>query len=641
MTQARFVREVSAALERVTDLQIRAQTASPEDAQAMLVEALEELTTAFAELETAQEELRTQNELLAAAEVLVASERDRYKDLFEFAPNGYLVTDAEGVVVQANEAARRLLNVGPRYLVNKPLTVFVAAEDRDAYLTQLTALQRGESAGQSTLRFAPRGDGAEPRTVDVTVVPFRDPETRTPLLRWQLRDATDQWHSAAEVNRLNVELETLARKQKAERGGRLEEGAADRRLRFLADSAALFLSTLDSDATLGHVGRLVVPHFGDWCFVVFADPDAPARTRPLVLAEEGHAELVAALGPSPTARPRRALVVADTAAPPAELSPAEADRVELFAALGWSAALWLPLTAGGETIGALAVGSAHRGRWTGADVAAAVDLAGQAAAAVRNAGLYRRLLDADRRKDEFLSVLAHELRNPLTPMLNAVQILHLRGATDPILRRAYAMIDRQATRLNRLIDDLLDVGRIAQGKVRLRPEVLDLGVAAGAAAESVRPKAADRGVKLVVKLPDEPLMIEADPGRLDQIVANLLDNAVKYTEAGGTVTLTIARDGDKAVVRVGDTGIGISPEVLPSVFDLYAQAERNAGDEQGGLGIGLAVVQQLVRLHAGTVTARSDGPGHGSEFVVTLPVAALPPPGENGPVANPKRATGR
>lgn len=608
MTPARFADEVRTALDRVTELQLRAQQSAPEDAQRMLVESLEELTTAFAELDTAQEELRSQNELLAAAEFVAVAERDRYRDLFEGAPDGYLVTDKDGVIAHANDAARRLLNVRPLALVNKPLGVFVPPDDKSAFLTRLTVLRQGDQVWKTTLRLVPRGEGTAPRTVDATVVPFKDPETQGRLLRWQLRDVTDQRAAADEVARLTAELDAARR-------------ADDRRLRFLAEASALFLSTLDCDATLRHVGERVVPFFGDWCFVEFADPAIPDRCRPLVLAEPGQGELVRALGQAAGTRPTRTLLVPDVAAPPAELSPAEADRVELFTALGWNAALWLPLEVGGELVGGLAVGSARKARWAAADVLFAAEFARHVAAALRNAERCRRFQDIDRRKDEFVSVLAHELRNPLTPLVNAVQILHLRGVADPVLQRAYGVIDRQTQRLSRLIDDVLDVARITQGKIRLRTEPIDLGAAAEAVAETVRPKAVDRGVKLVIHRPDEPIRVEADPGRFDQVAANLLDNAVKFTPAGGTVTLTVRRDRERAELRVADTGVGIAPEVLPHVFDLYSQADRSLGDSPGGLGIGLSVVRELVRLHGGTVTAHSGGPGRGSEFVVALPAA--------------------
>jgi len=202
MTPARFAEEVRTALDRVTELQLRAQRALPDEASTMLVEALEELTTAFAELDTAQEELRTQNELLAASELRLVDERDRYRDLFEFAPNGYLVTDSSGVIREANEAARRLLNHGPLSLVKKPLVLSVLGEDRVTFLAHLLAVEKGERIREGTLRFVPRGEGAEPRTVDFSVVPYRDPETRAPMLRWQLRESTDSTELAQEVARL-------------------------------------------------------------------------------------------------------------------------------------------------------------------------------------------------------------------------------------------------------------------------------------------------------------------------------------------------------------------------------------------------------------------------------------------------------
>ncbi len=189
MNDSSFAEQVSEALQRVTKLRLRAQRASGGEVAEVMAEALEELGVVCEELQVAQEELRVRNEAAAAAE------RNRFRDLFEFAPNGYVVTDAEGVVHQANRAACELLGLTPRYLVHKPLTVFVAPEDRTAFLGQLSGLQRGEPVWEQTVRFQPRAEGAEPRVVDLTVVPFRDPETRRPMFRWQMRDVTEQWQA--------------------------------------------------------------------------------------------------------------------------------------------------------------------------------------------------------------------------------------------------------------------------------------------------------------------------------------------------------------------------------------------------------------------------------------------------------------
>jgi PAS domain S-box-containing protein len=274
------------------------------------------------------------------------------------------------------------------------------------------------------------------------------------------------------------------------------------------------------------------------------------------------------------------------------------------------------------------------------------------------------LKEADRRKDEFLAMLAHELRNPLAPVRNAVQILSLRGPSEPSLQWACAVINRQVQQMARLVDDLLDVSRITRGRVRLRKAPVDLASVVAQAIETSRPLLDARKHQLTVSLPPKPVHLEADRTRLAQVLSNLLNNAAKYTEEGGRVWLTAevsrgqgtedrgqrtedrgrsgregasSRSAPEIVLRVRDTGIGISPELLPHVFDLFVQAERSIDRAQGGLGIGLTLVRRLVEMHGGAVEAHSEGPGQGSEFVVRLPILDT---AAEGPGAGPKPEDG-
>jgi signal transduction histidine kinase/ActR/RegA family two-component response regulator len=231
----------------------------------------------------------------------------------------------------------------------------------------------------------------------------------------------------------------------------------------------------------------------------------------------------------------------------------------------------------------------------------------------------------DRRKDEFLAVLGHELRNHLAPLRNGLHLLRLQGAGAGPTGPALEMGERQVGLMARLVDDLLDTSRIRQGKVNLRPERVDVAAAAARAVEGVRTLVESRGHRLEIVAPPAPGYVEADPARLEQVLANLLNNAAKYTDPGGRITLTIESADGAVVVRVRDTGVGIAPEMLPRLFELFAQSPRSAGQAQGGLGIGLALVKRLVELHGGAVEAYSAGPGQGSEFVVRLPAAPSPP----------------
>jgi two-component system CheB/CheR fusion protein len=228
---------------------------------------------------------------------------------------------------------------------------------------------------------------------------------------------------------------------------------------------------------------------------------------------------------------------------------------------------------------------------------------------------------ANRHKDEFLAMLAHELRNPLSPIRNAVRLLKFASPNDPTMAGARDMIDRQVTHLVRLVDDLLDVSRITRGKIDLRQDHVNLSSVMEAATESARPLIDSRRHHLEVTLPTEPLTVVADPTRLSQVVLNLLNNSAKYTQEGGRISLSVERQNELAIIRVRDNGMGIAPELLPSIFELFTQAERTIDRSQGGLGIGLTIVRRLVEMQGGSVEAHSEGPGRGSEFIVKIPVA--------------------
>jgi signal transduction histidine kinase len=229
------------------------------------------------------------------------------------------------------------------------------------------------------------------------------------------------------------------------------------------------------------------------------------------------------------------------------------------------------------------------------------------------------LATANRRKDEFLATLGHELRCPLASIQNAVHLLSAQTGETPARQGAQALIERQVRRMTRLVDDLLDVSRISQGRLRLRRERIDLRLVVSNAIETLQSDIKERNHTLAVELPDAPVWLQADPWRLEQVFVNLLANASKYTDAGGELAAWMhTRDG-QVVVRIRDSGIGIAPEALPHIFDLFRQTDEAAARSRSGLGIGLALVRNLVESHGGSVTAGSAGLGKGSEFTVRLP----------------------
>lgn len=232
-----------------------------------------------------------------------------------------------------------------------------------------------------------------------------------------------------------------------------------------------------------------------------------------------------------------------------------------------------------------------------------------------------RLRDADRRKDEFLAILAHELRNPLAPIRNGLQIMRL-GKGDPeATEQARAMMERQLGQMVHLVDDLLDLSRISRGKIELRKERVELSMIVQQAIETSRPLIEANCHELTITVPPGPIYVDADVTRVAQVFSNLLNNAAKYTERGGRVQLTVQRRGGEVIVSVKDNGLGIPAHMLPSVFEMFTQVDRNLERSQGGLGIGLSIVKRLVEMHGGSVGVESDGPGTGSEFMVRLPVA--------------------
>ncbi|QEL16242.1 ATP-binding response regulator [Limnoglobus roseus] len=371
------------------------------------------------------------------------------------------------------------------------------------------------------------------------------------------------------------------------------------------DDRVLFLAPTKKDATAGIALMAAAGLVCQACASVDAlCRKIPAGVGAVVLPEEaavgtGAELLKAAIRDQPPWSDLPVLVL--TAA-----GPTPAARVKVLLDLGDVTLLKRPLQAG-EFLNAVRAALRDRRR----QYQVRDYIAGQARQA-------EELRDADRRKDEFLAMLAHELRNPLAPIRNGLAILHMADGDRAVLRRTHGMMSRQVDHLSRLVDDLLDVSRITRGKVELRLEAVDLNAVLRRAAETARPLIDARRHRLTITQPGRPVMVSADPTRLTQVVGNLLTNAAKYSDEGGHIDLILEEDG-VAIVRVRDTGLGIPADMLPRVFDLFTQVGRTLDRADGGLGIGLTLVKSLVELHGGTVSAASEGPGKGSEFTVRLP----------------------
>lgn len=416
--------------------------------------------------------------------------------------------------------------------------------------------------------------------------------------------------------------------------------ADEQTARFLADASGMLSGLVDYESTLQKVAGMAVPTFADWAVVDMADTDGTARRLAVAHTDPSKVELAVALNrrypPDPDAqygslnvlRTGRSEIVSDITDAMLEASANDEEHLRILRELGLRSYVSVPLSVRGETLGVLSFVSAESGRhYDEHDLAVAEDLASRAAIAIENARLYSELREADRRKDEFLATLAHELRNPLAPIRNTLHLMRQIDGKGP-MEEDRAMAERQVVHLARLIDDLMDVARISRGKIDLHREIVGLATVVNQAVETARPQIDERRHHLTVSLPDEPIRLEGDPTRLEQILWNLLNNAAKYSDPGGEINLDVTRDGDDVVLQVRDTGIGIAPEMLPRVFEMFVQIGAHKGHAQGGLGIGLSLVRTLVELHGGSITVHSNGPGTGSTFTIRLPLLKEMPEGE-------------
>lgn len=412
---------------------------------------------------------------------------------------------------------------------------------------------------------------------------------------------------------------------------KLAEDAA----RFLAEASASLAAVVDYESTLQKVAALAVPHFADWSAVDIAQPDGSLRRLAVVhrdpdqvrvaqeLARRYPPDLDAAGGIGFVFRSGQPEIMTHLTDEMLVKGAVDDEHLRLMRALRLRSYICVPLVVTGKTLGVLTFATSESGRsYTDADLTLADDLAHRAAIAVENARLYHELREADRLKDEFLAMLAHELRNPLAPVRNAIYILKQPSTTSGLNEQVLDIAERQVDHMARLLDDLLDVSRISRGRIELRLEPVDLVSVIGRTVEAVRPFIESRRHELTISLPSAPLWTQADATRLEQVLTNLLNNAAKYTDPGGHIRLSAERESDYIALRVRDTGIGLAPDMLPRIFHLFVQAQRRLDRAQGGVGIGLTLVKRLVELHGGTVEAHSAGIGRGSEFIVRLPAIA-------------------
>ncbi len=532
------------------------------------------------------------------AEAALRESEERYRSLVEYSPEPIAVHSG-GLIVYANEASARLLGASsPQEIIGRPVMDFVPEELVPMIKQRVRKVIEDGWAPLVEEQFV-RLDGTR---VDVEVVAVRVMFQGRLSSQMVIRDITPR--------------------KRAERARQL-----------LTRAGVVLSSTLDFRPTLENAVRLAVPELSDACLLEITDerhhPSSLLLAHRDPMREGELRELVKKVDKSEPCL--EIFFPGGTAQGPMQLSGEQAAEAiargpdngleALCHSMSPHSVVVVPLTARRKVTGSMIfIQAAAERRFRDEDLPLLEELGRRAAVAIDNARLYREMQEADRRKDEFLAMLAHELRNPLAALSSAVELLSRQEPEAAGLSSARTAADRQLGIMTRLLDDLLEVSRITQGKIQLRKEPLDLGAVIKQSARACGELYRAREHVLTLEGLEEPISLQADPSRLEQIFSNLLGNAAKYTPPGGEVTVSVRVEKQQAAVRVRDNGVGIDPEVLPHVFDLFVQGESTLDRAQGGLGIGLTLVRRLVDLHGGEVSARSRGPGLGAEFQVQFPV---------------------
>jgi PAS domain S-box-containing protein len=548
----------------------------------------------------------------------------RRNRFFTLALDMLAIADFAGTFKQLNPSWERTLGFSDQELTARPLLEFVHPDDREATGEQLEALRGGASITYFENRFASKGGGY--RWLGWTAAPF----AAEGLVYIFARDLTER-------RRAEEERVKLIREQTA----RAAAEASERRAAFLAEAGVALTSSLDYGETLAKLVDLAVPTMADWCIIDALDENgrarrlavAHARPQDAALAEELKRFAPVAEGRTPEARALRpgepALLLTDVRDRLRDVAEDESHRA-LLERVGLRSMMIVPVVSRERTLGAMSLLGAGSGRTFGRDdLDLAEELGRRAALAVDNARLYRASQEArsaaekaNRAKDEFLATLSHELRTPLTPILGWTVMLRSGTLDQPSIQRGLEVIERNVRAQTQLIGDLLDVSRIITGKLRLEVQPIAVVPVIEAGVDAVRPSAEAKEITLEVEVPPEVPTITGDPDRLQQVVWNLVSNAVKFTPQGGRIDVRLKREGSCLTLAVADNGKGIEPEFLPHVFERFRQADSTSTRAHGGLGLGLAIVRHLVELHGGTVQADSAGAGQGATFTVRLPLTA-------------------
>ncbi|MEH2290703.1 PAS domain-containing hybrid sensor histidine kinase/response regulator [Nostoc sp.] len=612
-----FSQKIETLHSRVTRL-LQSTESQPQNQQELIAEAFEELEISLEELQIASEELQ-------AARIVVEKERQRYQELFDFAPDGYLVTNTFGTILEANRAATIYLNVLQRFLVGKPLVTFIAQSDHQVFFNYLIQLQQLDRGGEWEVCLQPR----EKICFDValTVVTVRNEEGEPVALRWLMRDISER-------KRLELQRQQLFANEQA---ARIAAEAAERRSNFLAEASRVLASSLDYRTTLKSVAQLAVPTLADWCIVDVIENNLPVFTNPVIAASEPAKEALlrelqerypisvdADYGPAQVLRTGKPELVTNILESSLQKNSSSEEHFSVLRRLEVKSQMVVSLLVRDRKLGTILFASAQPERhYTTVDLEMAQELAQRAAFAVENAQLYQQAQEANRIKEEFLAVVSHELRTPLNSMLGWVQLIRTRKLDEANTSKGLETIERNAKLQRKLIEDILDISRIVQSKIRLNIRKIDLVPVIQAVVEAVHPTSEIKNIQVESHLDSSVGQVMGDSERLQQVIWNLLSNAVKFTPNEGRVEVYLEQVNSNAQITVSDTGKGISADFLPYIFERFRQADSTTTRADNGLGLGLAIVYYLVEMHSGTVYAVSEGEGRGAKFIVLLPLAEL------------------
>jgi PAS domain S-box-containing protein len=725
-----FLRQVEEARRRADRLSRALQDAEVGDSHALLQKMVQELDAALEELSVSDEELREQNEMLQESQSLLMEERARYHQLFQLAPDAYVVTDERAVIREVNRAGATLLGYRPERLIGKPLMAQVAPQESATFFSILSMLREQGRVDDVRLRLVRRGSRIV--LVSVTVTRWRDADGE---LLWLIRDVSTRLEEEerarqlaaeqaarveaeaarqqivnilesisdafvaldpeARITYMNHRAEQLLGRSRDELLGRVgwdefpelknsvfereyrratEQGVsvsieeyypplrgwvelhafptpdgltiyfrnitgrkrAEANQRFLAEASSALAASIDYEKTLDTVVRLAVPYLADSCILYMlseegtiqraksthADPAADARLRETLrqvpadphvpgspisrVIETGEAEVIEE--------------VPDTLIRTLATTP---EHLQALLEIAPQSLLVVPLISRGRTFGVLSLGcSSSRGRYTRADVALSEELASRAALAIDNARLYVDAQHAAQARQEVLHVVSHDLRNSLNAALLHIDVLlaempePARRARGPIHVEA---IQRAAQQMQRMVQDLLDVETIQSGRLSVRLQPVEVPRLVEEAVETLRPLAADKHLELRVELDPDLPPLPADAGRIQQVLVNLIGNAIKFTSHSGRIQVQVTRgtDGAEARFRIADSGYGIPAGELPHIFTRYWQGAHSRQIGRGA-GLGLAIAKGIVEAHGGRIWAESQV-GKGSDFYFTLP----------------------